>query len=92
YVAPDERARMDPSVVRYEPSLALWHEGDDPLIFYRRIASGAREVLNPRGAVYVELNEYRMPEIREMFVTADYQVEVRKDMQGKWRMLKAWMG
>ncbi|MDX1478736.1 MAG: peptide chain release factor N(5)-glutamine methyltransferase [Saprospiraceae bacterium] len=89
YVAADERALMDASVLEHEPPIALWPDGDDPLVFYRKIATGAMAHLTPAGAVYVELNEYRKDEIEHIFTVAGWQTESRKDMQGRWRMLKA---
>lgn len=40
--------------VRFEPTLAL-DGGDDGLDFYRRIAMGAANHLNPGGAIYLEV-------------------------------------
>ena len=52
YIPHDELAGLQREV-RHEPALAL-DGGADGLDFYRRIAEGAAERLNPGGAVYLE--------------------------------------
>jgi release factor glutamine methyltransferase len=87
YVSFEEFEKLDPSVKGFEPRVALGHESGDPFIFYRAIAQGA-ELLDG-GAIYVELNEFHVEAIREIFENHGYQVEIRNDMQGKPRMLRA---
>ncbi len=87
YVSPDEFEALDPSVKNFEPRLALMPDGDDPLIFYRRLATTT--AVKPDGVIYAELNEFRADEIVAIFEETGRTVEVRKDMQGKPRMLKA---
>lgn len=92
YIAQSEFDQMSQNVKDYEPLMALVPEqGDDPLIFYRAIATFCLNRLKPNGAVYLELNEFLPGEIRQIFSEADgfQDVEVRKDLQGKNRMLKA---
>ena len=87
YVSQDEFDALENSVKNFEPKIALMPDGDDPLIFYRRLATTT--AVNPNGVIYAELNEYRVDEIRQIFEEAGKMVEIRKDMQGKPRMLKA---
>ncbi len=92
YVARAELDQMSHNVTSYEPMMALVpQEGDDALIFYRQIATFCHNRLKPGGAVYLELNEFLVEEIRQIFTDAQWfvEVEVRQDMQGKQRMLKA---
>ena len=88
YVTAEEFQGLDPSVRQYEPGIALTAPSDDGLIFYRRLASVADEILMPHGSVYVELNEFHAAEIEEIFRAAGCVTEMRRDLQGKWRMLK----
>jgi release factor glutamine methyltransferase len=64
-------------------------KGDDGLIFYRRLATIGQKSLRKVGRIYVELNEFHVDEIKQIFETAGYASEIRKDLQGKRRMLKA---
>lgn len=92
YIALSELDQMSQNVKDYEPRMALVpEEGDDPLIFYKRIAAFCLKRLKPKGTVYLELNEFLSAEIRRMFSedVGFRDVEIRQDLQGKNRMLKA---
>ena len=78
---------MSENVLQYEPHIALF--ADDPLIFYKRIAAIASQILNENGAVYLELSEYRAQEVADIFTQAGYVATIKKDMSGRDRMLKA---
>ncbi len=76
--------------LKYEPEAALYPVGDDPDIFYKKICAEAGTVLHPGGAGYLELNEFRAQEIEGYFRKDQWgSVEVRIDLQGMPRMLKA---
>ena len=51
--------------VQYEPRLAL-DGGPDGLEFYRRIADGAGNHLNPGGAIYLEVGAGQAPAVLEL--------------------------
>ena len=87
YIAKEEFEQLDESVRNFEPKLALIPDGDDALTFYRRLATNT--ALRPDGVIYAELNEFRTADIRAIFEAEGYDCEVRNDMQGKPRMLKA---
>jgi release factor glutamine methyltransferase len=90
YVTTIEFDQLPPSVRDYEPQTALIAQHGDSLIFYRRLAEIGQVNLHKKGRLYVELNEFHAEEIDQIFSSAGYQTEMRKDMQGKQRMLKAW--
>lgn len=90
YIGHDEQSRMGQSVVMHEPSMALFPDGDDPLIFYKKIASFGQQYLKPRGAIYLEINEYYPEETLAIFDQVGYTTELLDDLQGKPRMIKAW--
>lgn len=76
--------------LKYEPDLALYPDGPDPDIFYKQISAVGRSALHPRGACYLELNEFRAQQIEGYFAGSLWDiVETRIDMQGMPRMLKA---
>ena len=87
YISYDEKNVMSENVLQYEPHIALF--ADDPLIFYKRIAAIASQILNENGAVYLELSEYRAQEVADIFTQAGYVATIKKDMSGRDRMLKA---
>ncbi|HOX82079.1 MAG TPA: peptide chain release factor N(5)-glutamine methyltransferase, partial [Chryseolinea sp.] len=57
YIALSEMKMMSNNVVDYEPHLALFVEENDPLVFYRVIATKSKSVLKPGGLLVVEINE-----------------------------------
>ena len=56
YVTEAEKDEMEANVLDWEPALALFVPDDDPLRFYRRIATLGRELLLPEGKLYFEIN------------------------------------
>jgi release factor glutamine methyltransferase len=90
YIMQRESAEMEQHVVDYEPHLALFVPDNDPLLFYRNIAEFAATHLNDDGCIYLEINQALGQETAALFESAGYTVELRKDMQGKDRMVKAW--
>lgn len=90
YVRQSEKNAMKPNVLDYEPHQALFVTDEDPLIFYRSIVRIALANLNPGGTVYVEINEGLGEETTQVFISAGFgQVELRKDIHGKNRMVRA---
>ena len=90
YVMESEKSQMEDTVLDYEPHLALFVSDTDPLLFYRAIAEFAHRALNPGGKLYFEINPLKVEEMKEMLMGAGYRnVEVRNDIFGKPRMIKA---
>jgi release factor glutamine methyltransferase len=89
YIKQSEESDMNENVLRYEPHLALFVADNDALIFYKKIAAFGKNNLTPGGKIFVELNETLGKETAELFESFGYQTELRKDMQGKNRMIKA---
>ena len=90
YVLESEKQAMRKNVLNYEPHSALFVEDVNALKFYQRIAEIASQSLITNGAVYLEINEALANETAELFTAKDFsKIEIRKDMNGKDRMLKA---
>lgn len=90
YVPQSNKAGMQPNVLQYEPHLALFVENDDPLLFYKAIAGFAALKLLPGGSIYAEIHEDLGQATKELFVAKGFaNVELKKDMQGKDRMIRA---
>lgn len=86
YIKTDDIARLDKEVKDFEPKLAL-DGGEDGLDFYRKIISGAKEHLNEKGVIYLEIGAEQGKEVAELF-GEEYSVEVIKDVSGKDRIIK----
>jgi release factor glutamine methyltransferase len=81
---------MAAHVVVFEPHGALFVEDNDPLVFYRALAGFAKGKLAPGGALFAEIHEDLASATLDLFKAAGFQhVALRKDMQGKDRMIKA---
>ena len=86
YIKTGDIARLDKEVKDFEPKLAL-DGGEDGLDFYRKIISGAKDHLNEKGVVYLEIGAEQGKEVSELF-GEEYSVEVIKDISGKDRIVK----
>lgn len=89
YIPLEEKSTMPALVIEHEPHLALFTPNEDPLLFYRSIAAFGHHHLNENGHIFVELHEDRAEQTQRLFEELSYQTELKKDMQGKWRMLHA---
>jgi release factor glutamine methyltransferase len=90
YIPRSDKPGMAQHVVDFEPHLALFVEDSDPLVFYRALANFAREKLLPDGALFAEMHEELAGNVGLLLREAGFQsVVIKKDMQGKDRMIKA---
>jgi len=89
YIPPSETKHVPPHVLQHEPHLALFTETEDALVFYRTIATFARQQLRPGGWLYFELNEFNGEQVLEVVEKQGFKlVELERDLNGKWRMLE----
>jgi len=90
YIPLVDKAQMKIHVLEHEPHLALFVENENPLIFYQLIAENAREKLNPNGWLFFEINPDYSKEILNLLTVLGFvNIELMKDLQGRYRMLKA---
>ncbi|WP_300727296.1 peptide chain release factor N(5)-glutamine methyltransferase [uncultured Bacteroides sp.] len=90
YIAEKERKEMERNVLDWEPGLALFVPDEDPLLFYRRIGELGMEILKLGGCLYYEINRAYGPETVHLLEQLGYsRVELRKDLSGNDRMVKA---
>ena len=76
-------------VVAFEPSMALFVPNDDPLLFYRVLAEFGQEKLTVGGQLFAEMHERYSAQVNELFKVSGFDTEIKNDMQGKPRMIKA---
>lgn len=88
YILKTEMGRMDNSVVRFEPDVALYVEKDDPLIFYKRIIEFSKTQLKEGGALYFETSDLYHAALEAIAESKASSYEFKKDMQDNWRLLK----
>ncbi|MEJ8843546.1 peptide chain release factor N(5)-glutamine methyltransferase [Lacibacter sp. H375] len=89
YIKTTEANTMSKHVLEFEPHKALFVPDEDALLFYRKIADFALQHLQPNGSVYVEINQQLGKETVELFQRKGFTVELKKDMSGNERMVKA---
>ncbi len=89
YVPNNDKIEMQPNVLNFEPHIALFVPDNDPLLFYRAIAKFGHSHLKPDGNIFLEIHETLGEAATALFRAAGYQTGIKKDMQGKERMLKA---
>jgi release factor glutamine methyltransferase len=92
YVPEKDKDQMQPNVLKYEPSSALFVPDNDSLVFYKAIADFGKHHLNKNGTIYAEIHESIGEVVTLLFQSEHYSIELKKDLQGKDRMLKAVYG
>jgi release factor glutamine methyltransferase len=90
YIKQSESNVMHKNVLEYEPHLALFVPDDDALLFYKKIAVFGKKHLTANGKIFVEINEALGKETTAIFEANGYATTLKKDMQGKDRMIVAW--
>lgn len=87
YVLRSEKGEMRANVVRYEPAGALYVPDDDPLLFYRAVAS--LPLLTPGGELWFEINERYGSQTEELLLSFGYEdVRVIRDIHGRDRFVR----
>lgn len=89
YIAKNEMDQMDSQVLLYEPKLALFPKGDDPLVFYRWIADYAKCKLKTPFWIYLEMNALQWKNIEKIFLDAQFEdVVIKQDLESMNRMIR----
>ncbi|RYY60882.1 MAG: peptide chain release factor N(5)-glutamine methyltransferase [Chitinophagaceae bacterium] len=89
YIPVKEKSSMPLNVTEFEPMMALFVPDSDPLVFYKAIADFGVHHLKPAGKIFVEIYEGNGKETLEVFTSMGYEAELKQDMQGKDRMIRA---
>jgi release factor glutamine methyltransferase len=90
YVTASEKESVQRNVNGYEPHVALFVPDENPLLFYDAIISYASLHLSKEGKLYFEINPvYAEQLILHLTGSGFSQTELRTDLSGKPRMLKA---
>ncbi|MBL1059585.1 peptide chain release factor N(5)-glutamine methyltransferase [Lactobacillus sp. A27] len=88
YIKTNEKKEMDDNVLQNEPKEALF-AGGDGLDFYKKFAKQVRDHLNSHGEFFLEFGFSEEDQLKELFAKElpDFDIEFRKDMAGKPRMV-----
>ncbi len=90
YVTQTDKTKMHRNVIDFEPHIALFVPENDPLIFYKAITAFARENLTENGMLFFEINESYGYDVVKLLEKEGFRdVELRKDLPGRDRMVKA---
>ena len=90
YVKQSEIKKMHERVTEFEPHLALFVPDEDALLFYKKLSAFALKHLNKGGSLFVEINEALGDAVVKLFQSTGFtNVELKKDLQGKDRMIRA---
>jgi release factor glutamine methyltransferase len=90
YIPYQEKEKMNANVVQYEPHTALFVPDQDPLVFYKALCAFGKHRMHSGGKIYVEIHEDLGASAVELFEKEGYtDVVLKKDMQGKDRMIRA---
>lgn len=90
YVRNSEKTLMHKNVTDFEPSLALYVDDSDPLLFYRSILQFiARHQAEHCTIVFFEINEYLGEEMIQLCRSFGYNANIINDLSNKSRFIKA---
>ena len=90
YIRQSEISTMHQRVKEFEPHVALFVPDNDAMLFYKKLSGFSLKHLAPGGVLFLEINETLGEQVVDMFRAAAFRnIELRKDMQGKDRMVSA---
>lgn len=90
YIPQRDKLEMRANVLDHEPHMALFVENDDALLFYREIGRAGLKFLKQEGKLFFEIHEGLGSQTLHLLSDLGYSnVELRKDLQGKDRMIMA---
>lgn len=89
YITASEKTLIHKNVLNHEPHEALFVPDSEPLKFYDSIAEFSINHLSEQGYLFLEINERFGNETLALLQSKGFQTELRKDLQGKDRMIKA---
>lgn len=90
YITEAETVGMERNVLDWEPREALFVSNEDPLYFYRYIASLGIKMLKPKGLIFFEINRAFGIDMTFMLSKLGYKnINLKKDISGNDRFVIA---
>ncbi len=90
YIKPSEKNTLSKNVLGQEPDLALFVEGEDAILFYKKIIDLCGQLLEAGGRLYFELNPLTAASVEAYAQQSELfaQTGLIKDLSGKQRFFK----
>ncbi len=89
YITEGEKQLLPHNVLDFEPHLALFTTDGDSQQFVKKITAFAKRKLRPGGWLFFETNEFHALDSQRIMEENGFtDVELRKDLNGKERMLR----
>lgn len=86
YITESERPEVEPNVLLYEPTTALFVPDSDPLIFFRSVSRYATKALKPSGTIYFEINPHYAAPLKKVLEDDGWNdTQILRDSDGKQR-------
>lgn len=89
YITNNEKEQMHRHVLDHEPHQALFVPDNNPLLFYDAIARFSISNLADGGCLFLEINESFGKETVALLEDKGFTAELKQDLQGKDRMIRA---
>ncbi len=89
YIPLREKVAMQKQVADHEPEIALFVPDQFPLIFYSKIAHIGKSALKTNGQLFFEIHYDQGDAIIALLNEMGYHAELRQDIYGKDRMVRA---
>ena len=90
YIQKSDILKMNKNVTEFEPHRAIFVDDNNPIVFYRKIASLAIKSLNDGGYIFFEINELYHKEILDLLNKIGFvDITLKNDINDKPRMIKA---
>jgi len=88
YIPQNESKELDKHVIAFEPNEALFVTNQDPLEFYKAIVEFAEHHLLRGGMIFFETHEKYAKGVIQLLEENEFeQVQIKKDLQGKDRIV-----
>lgn len=86
YVLHSQRKELHKNVLKYEPHIALFAPGNDPVVFYKKILKFSSSHLRKGGSIYFEINPILVNQILNAAKNLGFKnAEIVDDLNGKKR-------
>ncbi len=91
YIKMSESDQIHDNVKKHEPHLALFVDGNDAIIFYKKIIDLCETNLSSKGKLYFELNPLTAHDVKTYAESKKLftEIDLKKDLSGNIRFLKA---
>lgn len=87
YIPEEDKVLLDKNISLHEPAIALFTPQNDPLVFYRKINTFAKDHLNKNGILFLEVDAKLAKETAALFFGKNILTRIKKDLSGNERII-----